>query len=221
MDYCIDCKGKTDRGSKGRCWECHIRNLKIKAATNMIVCIECGESTKHYGKGKCSKCYRKEYQQRPEVKQRHAKQERKRRKEKRETYLISERKRAKTKKRIEWKRKYQKKYYEENKEHLLAYQREYRKDTKRMTTYKMRRRSRERGLLATLTPEDWDRILEEHDYKCHYCNEPHDELEREHRIPASRGGGFTPENIVPACPRCNRSKGDKTEEEFLEYRTSF
>lgn len=48
--------------------------------------------------------------------------------------------------------------------------------------------------------------------KCSYCGSTW-YIEVEHPIPKSRGGV----KIVPACARCNRSKGTKTPAEWLDY----
>ena len=181
----------------------------------MVCCKICGENTKHYGKGKCQKCYMKEYIRLPRVKKRRAWQERERRAK--GLHLESERKRAKTKKRKDWARKYRREYYKKNREHLLAYQREYRKDTTRQTIYKQRRRNMLKGLPSTLTPKEWQELLEEHNHKCAYCGTNGKPLEAEHKIPASRGGGYTKENIVPSCGPCNRQKKQMTPEEYNEY----
>lgn len=42
----------------------------------------------------------------------------------------------------------------------------------------------------------------------------------EHRQPLSRGGTNDPSNLVAACARCNFSKNDRTEAEFLTARRS-
>jgi 5-methylcytosine-specific restriction endonuclease McrA len=59
--------------------------------------------------------------------------------------------------------------------------------------------------------------------KCYYCDEPLllNEAEKEHKIPRCRGGSNAIRNIVPACKRCNRLKGWRTETEFLKIRTVF
>lgn len=43
--------------------------------------------------------------------------------------------------------------------------------------------------------------------QCHYCGEPAETID--HVIPKSRGGTDEPGNLVPACRRCNASKGTK------------
>jgi len=45
--------------------------------------------------------------------------------------------------------------------------------------------------------------------RCAYCGERVESAERDHIIPVSEGGETTPENIVPACESCNRSKSSK------------
>ena len=49
--------------------------------------------------------------------------------------------------------------------------------------------------------------------KCAYCGE--DATEIDHLIPISKGGNNSPENLVPACKTCNRSKNNKDLSEFL------
>lgn len=52
-------------------------------------------------------------------------------------------------------------------------------------------------------------ILLRDKYKCQYCN-AQDNLTVDHVVPISQGGGFTWQNLVTACSRCNLRKGDKT-----------
>ena len=47
-------------------------------------------------------------------------------------------------------------------------------------------------------------------YVCQYCGEHTHNLTVDHVMPRSRGGPYTWENLVSACPRCNRRKGGKT-----------
>ena len=53
------------------------------------------------------------------------------------------------------------------------------------------------------------------DYTCRYCGERGGKLECDHVIPHSRGGPDHEDNLVTACFKCNRSKRDKTLEEWL------
>lgn len=55
---------------------------------------------------------------------------------------------------------------------------------------------------------------------CIYCITPiqfgQDTLE--HRIPLSRGGTHNYNNLAIACKKCNFTKNDKTEQEFMDWR---
>lgn len=77
-----------------------------------------------------------------------------------------------------------------------------------------RRQARIAKLPHTLTQEQWQEILEEYGHACAYCGRGDVPLEQEHKVPVTRGGGYTRENIVPACVSCNRRKGTKTAEEL-------
>ena len=70
-----------------------------------------------------------------------------------------------------------------------------------------------RELEHTLTKEEWIKTLTFFGNSCAYCGNGGD-MDMEHVIPLSRGGGFTKENIVPACKSCNNRKRDKTVEEW-------
>jgi hypothetical protein len=48
--------------------------------------------------------------------------------------------------------------------------------------------------------------------RCRYCGAPATELD--HVKPYSRGGLTVAANLVAACSPCNKSKGDKTPEEW-------
>ena len=60
-------------------------------------------------------------------------------------------------------------------------------------------------------PEDWN--WDEETQSWYYIGR-RQHLVREHMLPKSRGGSNGAENIVPACPPCNKSKGVKTVEEW-------
>ncbi len=55
--------------------------------------------------------------------------------------------------------------------------------------------------------------------KCYYCKINLIEWHQDHKTPFARGGTDNIDNIVISCPRCNLSKGDKTEEEFYTFRS--
>ena len=71
-----------------------------------------------------------------------------------------------------------------------------------------------------LSPELVKSILERDDYTCQYCGHRGGKLTIDHKIPVSRDGSDTQDNLCVACHRCNCRKGAKTVEEFLEYMAS-
>src|SRR5262252_3059705 len=73
----------------------------------------------------------------------------------------------------------------------------------------LRRRTRKRGILITLTAMEWQAILEQYDNRCAYCGATGRLLTIDHKIPISRGGHHTKENVVPACRPCNSRKKDR------------
>lgn len=65
---------------------------------------------------------------------------------------------------------------------------------------------------ATLTAEQWQKIINSQNNKCAICGKPFNKRRfatRDHIIPCSLGGGLTYENIQALCNRCNSSKRDK------------
>jgi len=77
-----------------------------------------------------------------------------------------------------------------------------------------RRRARIARVLATLTSQEWEAILEAAGRACIYCGS-RKQITQDHLTPIARGGNHTAENVAPACLSCNSSKGAKTAEEFL------
>jgi 5-methylcytosine-specific restriction endonuclease McrA len=81
-----------------------------------------------------------------------------------------------------------------------------------------RARTRAKKLLIadtanTLDEFDWREILNQYDHRCAYCLADSN-IELDHKIPLSRGGANTKANVVPACRSCNRTKYDRTPEEW-------
>lgn len=66
--------------------------------------------------------------------------------------------------------------------------------------------------------EVWKKIREfvflRDDYTCRYCGQRGVRLECDHVYPVSRGGSHDAINLVTSCFKCNRSKRDKTVEEW-------
>lgn len=75
----------------------------------------------------------------------------------------------------------------------------------------LRRRAQSAG--TGITGADWRAILLLWEHRCAYCGTS-GSLDAEHRIPVAGGGTSAKENIVPACPTCNRRKHTMTEDEF-------
>jgi hypothetical protein len=214
MTPCEKCGKPRSNGTKHRlCRNCYNQQLREKAAQKVFICANCQKETKHYAFGVCSGCYQKLY-----LKSYHAEFEKNRRLEQGDHIRQLDKARNQTVKRKDWKQTYQQEYYRNNREKLLEYQSNYRKnDPERNNNYKRRRRARVNNLPDSLTVEQWHEILEKHNYSCAYCGATDVALEREHKMPACKGGGYTADNIVPACPRCNRRKQTMTDEEFRDY----
>ncbi len=53
-------------------------------------------------------------------------------------------------------------------------------------------------------------ILRRDGYRCQYCGREMNHLTLDHIVPRYRGGAHTWENLVAACPQCNRRKGGRT-----------
>jgi len=53
-------------------------------------------------------------------------------------------------------------------------------------------------------------ILRRDGYRCQYCGRETSNLTLDHVIPRNRGGRHRWDNLVAACPQCNRRKGGRT-----------
>lgn len=53
-------------------------------------------------------------------------------------------------------------------------------------------------------------ILRRDEHRCQYCGEESGQLTLDHVTPRHRGGQHSWENLVAACPLCNRRKGGRT-----------
>ncbi len=56
-------------------------------------------------------------------------------------------------------------------------------------------------------------ILRRDEYRCQYCGRQASNLTVDHVVPRHQGGQHCWENLVAACPQCNRRKGGRTLEE--------
>jgi 5-methylcytosine-specific restriction endonuclease McrA len=53
-------------------------------------------------------------------------------------------------------------------------------------------------------------IFRRDNYTCQYCGHRSSTLTVDHVVPRHRGGAHSWENLVAACPQCNRRKGGRT-----------
>jgi len=84
-----------------------------------------------------------------------------------------------------------------------------------------RRRTLKKSLASTLTKEQWEITLKHFDGACAYCGDvPKDGkmLQQDHFHPLAKNGELSIINAVPACGRCNSSKGKKL---FSEWYPKF
>jgi 5-methylcytosine-specific restriction endonuclease McrA len=56
-------------------------------------------------------------------------------------------------------------------------------------------------------------IFRRDQYCCQYCGRTTTHLTLDHVLPKTRGGRYVWENLVSACPQCNRRKGGRTPQE--------
>lgn len=189
----------------------------------IIICSDCGESKQHYGHGVCHSCYNKRWNATNPHK--HREYEAARRAKLGDKYKLMEQERNSSPKRKEWKSN----YYATHKEYFAQKQREYRQRHKDKSNERWRqwyeanpdkvkaksiiaderRRSRINNLPSTLTIEQWLFIKKVYNNRCAYCGKNSQKLTQDHVVPVSKGGGYTIDNIVPACRSCNSKKGNR------------
>ncbi|MFD3577476.1 HNH endonuclease [Streptomyces sp. NPDC058644] len=90
----------------------------------------------------------------------------------------------------------------------------------RVRAAKRRGNHQRRAMLArakrySVSDRDLARLWGRYEGSCAYCGERSPSLHQEHVVPISRGGVDGIGNLVPACPDCNLSKGDRT---VMEWR---
>lgn len=68
------------------------------------------------------------------------------------------------------------------------------------------------------TKEQMLELIKQHEQKCYYCRKkiPISRLQPEHKIPLSKGGSNSIDNIVPTCWTCNKLKYTLTDEEYMQ-----
>jgi 5-methylcytosine-specific restriction endonuclease McrA len=109
-------------------------------------------------------------------------------------------------------------YYARHKEQHNAVMAAYHKahpDVHRAKSNAYRARAREAD--GRFTSAEWSALVEQYGGRCAYCGST-GQVQVEHRIPLSRGGANSIDNIIPACGSCNRAKHQLTEAEFRARR---
>jgi 5-methylcytosine-specific restriction endonuclease McrA len=113
-----------------------------------------------------------------------------------------------------------------NRDYKNQYDREYYQRNK--LAYYLRNENRRAAKIAQSDPPGWKatvpwwrEVMERNKNRCSYCNKEFgkERLDRptmEHKIPLSRGGKHSVDNIVPACRACNDSKSVKTPDEWRQ-----
>ncbi len=118
-------------------------------------------------------------------------------------------------------------YYIANRERLILYARQhgkvYRQNNPEIIHVKdLRRRARLLNAEGVHTVAEIKELAHRQANLCFYCGKPffNGNLQRdrhiEHKVPLSRGGSNSIDNIVLSCSRCNYEKSTKTHEEFLQ-----
>ena len=100
------------------------------------------------------------------------------------------------------------KWREEHLEYFREYHKSYRiENPDKWEAIAKRRKERIDKLPYTLTIKQWNYIKKKFNNKCVYCGQKLP-LQKDHFIPVVEEGGYTIDNIVPACKRCNAKKND-------------
>jgi len=69
---------------------------------------------------------------------------------------------------------------------------------------------------SKITKDIIDKLFEKYNRKCAYCEiDCTNEYHIDHKLPISRGGDNSFENLALSCPHCNWSKNNKTDIEFI------
>ena len=111
-----------------------------------------------------------------------------------------------------------KNYRKNNVEKVKEINRNYRKNNlTRGTITENNRKARKKLLPHTLTATQWERIKQEFNNRCCYCNRELP-LAQEHFLALSNSGEYTLNNILPSCQSCNSSKGNR---DFFKWYTTY
>lgn len=115
-------------------------------------------------------------------------------------------------------KEYNRKWYASHKEYFSKKNKKYSIENKEYIYLKNRKRNKK--IVGNNIPQDQINILlSQHEDKCFYCKievKAGYNLHLDHKIPLSKDGNHTIENLVPSCKTCNLQKGTQTDEEFLK-----
>jgi 5-methylcytosine-specific restriction endonuclease McrA len=107
-------------------------------------------------------------------------------------------------------------YREANAEKIKAYSKAWGEaNAEKIKAHSQRRRTLKASLPATFTVEQWQGALAYFNNCCAYCGEELTKVHQEHFVPLSKGGGYTRDNIVPSCPKCNLRKNNRNPLDWL------
>ena len=89
-------------------------------------------------------------------------------------------------------------------------------DAQRLANPAIHGREYQQGALYQTTLRAY--VIHREDHRCIYCNRKPGRFTLDHVIPRSANGPTIPGNIVAACKRCNKAKGNRPVEEYLSRR---
>lgn len=214
---CAECRREGKLCARGLCNTCYDKWVKSRPLIN---CAKCGKPTANYGNGLCHRCHSAHrYQLEHDDFLRWQREARIKNPDK---FRTSDKKRYQERKASGYEKKRSHLYYERHPDKVAERRKEFhRKNPDKASLYTRSYEAKKLGLPHTLTDEEWKEKVREANGLCYYCHKLTKKFHKEHRIPVSKGGDFTKENIVPSCQRCNNRKCDRTEEEFREYLKQF
>lgn len=172
--------------ARGLCRSCYYRELGKKERSTRA---KCHPDREHKAKGLCSECYEHEryIRQRDKMRQRTARWR---------------------KQNVQHRKAWWRQYYLANKERIAdAFRRRYQTNPEPVLAKNSRRRARLRGSGAISTEQDRRSRAFMFGNCCAYCGDPYQHLDHLRAIDC--GGLDDYFNLVPACERCNCSKGVK------------
>lgn len=104
-----------------------------------------------------------------------------------------------------------------NPERVRAIERRYRqRHPEKQRHWEKLRRARRLGAEGSHTLSEWRAKVKAYEGRCHWCHETiQGKPTKDHLIPLAKGGADDIGNVVPACLRCNASKGAKWPHEFM------